>query len=73
MAEKKPARGKTDTTGKPNAPRVCCCPYCETEVEEKEMSPLCKPCGVTLQRCPSCLVVLEPDARVCPKCGKAVK
>ncbi|GEM_PF-6665658 len=77
MAEKKSAAKSSAKKNAKNAgaklPTACCCPYCETEVEVKEMSPLCKPCGVTLKRCPSCLVVLEPEAAVCPRCGKSTK
>lgn len=52
--------------------QACCCPYCDTEVESKE-SPICKPCGVTLKTCPGCKTTVEPQAKLCPKCGKALK
>lgn len=51
---------------------TCCCPYCESEVEAKE-SPLCKPCGITLLRCPVCKAVVETEAVVCHRCGAAIK
>src|SRR3990172_1366368 len=52
--------------------RACCCPYCDAEVESKE-SPICKACGVTLKTCPGCKTAVEPQAKLCPKCGKALK
>ncbi len=53
---------KTDKKG-------CLCPFCNEEVGSTP-SHFCTPCQVELRRCVKCMVVVEQDAKICPKCGE---
>jgi len=44
------------------------CPYCDEEVALNP-APYCKPCQVELRFCSTCNIVVEREAKVCPKCG----
>ncbi len=49
------------------------CPYCEGELFVAS-SPLCSACGVALNYCVKCrMVVLDKEATKCPKCGEPLK
>lgn len=55
----------TDKKNKKN----CVCPYCDEEISAMPTH-VCKPCQVELHRCVKCMVVVDRDAKVCPKCGQ---
>lgn len=44
----------------------CACPFCDAPVDNH--GPLCKACGVSINRCESCGKVL-PKGESCPDCN----
>ncbi len=56
---------KTDNKG-------CVCPFCDVEISSGPTH-FCTPCQVELRRCVKCMVVVERDAKVCPKCGQSLE
>lgn len=53
-----------------NSERVCCCPYCETEMDDHP--PYCRACGITITYCSACQAPLPRNATTCPECGAPV-
>jgi hypothetical protein len=44
----------------------CACPFCDAPIDN--LGPLCKACGVSINRCGSCGKVLPKD-ECCPDCN----
>jgi predicted amidophosphoribosyltransferase len=55
---------KSKKTGKGESD--CSCPFCDAPVGN--LGPLCKACGVTINRCSSCGRVLPKGEENCPDC-----
>jgi len=50
--------------------KKCKCPFCNGELEDKEM-PFCKTCHIRIEYCNRCGAAVPADAPVCPECGQS--
>jgi hypothetical protein len=52
--------------------KPCKCPYCDTEIKEKENAEECSFCKVKISLCSSCGYPVSSHIDKCPNCGNSL-